>query len=213
MLFRSYIVKQPNNYLNLFQVQRRSLRIRAEEFVDGDIEPTEASRAGAINSRAMNCMTKLIRLNKNSQLKGFDEIFPATTRIVETAINLPLICAETKEELSTVIEHLFVTFYEGAGGMNLRFITNDLVTREEIYPIVIIKHLRNKWLQHDPQHGSKADIRKNFETLAEALESLGFERLPESKEEHSLLHLNLLVQLEAFLDLLAERLETKGQGH
>lgn len=49
--------------------------------------------------------------------------------------------------------------------------------------------------------------KKNAEHLRITLATLGFENLPREKHEFALLLVNLLSELEAFLDLVIERIE------
>lgn len=195
--------------LNLFEVQRRELKQRSHEFVDKDFSAEEASISGSISAAANRCFNKLVYLNQNAQMKGFGEIFSPTSKTVQSAANLPLICAQTIEQLATVVDYLFFTFYEGAGADKLRFIEMNLVTPDESTPVFLVKHLRNKWLRHDVEHGSAGNIRSKFREISTTLNQLGQKNIPRSKIEFAKVNLNLLRELEAFLDLLIERLDNK----
>ncbi len=194
---------------NLFRAQQTELRSRSRELSDREGVDFQTTIAGTINVLVINCIKKWTYINRNGLLKGLEEIFPPTTTIVESAALLPGICPGTQDEFATAIDYLYFTFYEGAGAANLRFITSGLVSAEEIDAIMFIKMFRNKWLRHDPDHGSAADIRNARNAVAETLVKLGFNNLPRGKHEFAILHRNLLIRLERFLDLLIERLDAR----
>ncbi len=69
-----------------------------------------------------------------------------------------------------------------------------------------IKHLRNKWLRHDADHGKGADIKKSWQDLSAKFNALGLEHAPVTKQHFRHLHRSLLRQAEAFLSKILEKL-------
>lgn len=86
------------------------------------------------------------------------------------------------------------------------FLERSFVSGEECEVIWTIKSLRNKWIEHDPDHGTPSKITKSWRTLDQALKSLGFSRTPVTPEEHMELQTRLLEKVEQFLRLLVERI-------
>lgn len=197
----------PISTWNLYRLQQAQLKARSTVLAQNDdLDSNEATVAGAIYGLVVECIKKLSYINQNVQLKGLGEVFPATTRIVESATLLTGICPSTLEELATAIDYLYIIFYEGAGAGSLRFKEFGLVKEGEYDSIMSIKMLRSKWLRHDPQHGDGSDIRRSTRLLGETLERLGSQNLPRTKSEFMKLHRNLLVHVDQFMDLLIERI-------
>ncbi len=95
----------------------------------------------------------------------------------------------------------------------MRFITYEdknqhsyfLKTEPEVEIIWKIKHLRNKWLRHDIEHGKDKDIAKNYQIRRETLKWFGMQRVPQSREEFIFLYNNLMLKVEEFLKVLLDR--------
>jgi hypothetical protein len=69
-----------------------------------------------------------------------------------------------------------------------------------------IKHLRNKWLRHDPDHGKESDIRKSWKEVSDKFIWLGLNHTPIQEKDFRLLHRFLLKEAESFLKKLLEKL-------
>ena len=96
--------------------------------------------------------------------------------------------------------------YEAAGKDKLRYLERNYLTRDECEIVWKIKHLRNKWLSHDAEHGSDRDIRESRRLRVEALNWLGVERIPTQQTEYAQIHRLLLEKVHEFLTLLLTRI-------
>ena len=96
--------------------------------------------------------------------------------------------------------------YESAGKDHLRFLTEGYLREEECTIIWAIKHLRNKYLRHDPDHGKLSDIRKSWQDLSAKLALLGLSHLPASINDYRYLQQKLLQEVEQFLKRLLSNL-------
>jgi hypothetical protein len=163
------------------------------------------SRSAAMSQKARRCVTLVLQCNKANKLRGGKDIFKTTTRFTEACANLSHTVARDQETLTLFVENMYFILYEGAGKDNLRFITEGFVSSSECDSVMAIKFLRNKWLSHDPDHGSEGSIGKTWRSLREALGWLGITRLPVSPDEYTELQARLLELVERFLLLLVER--------
>lgn len=74
---------------------------------------------------------------------------------------------------------------------------------EECRVIWALKHLRNRFLRHDPEHGAPTDIRKAWVELREDFVWLGVPQIPpQTRVEYQHIHQRLLDELEQFLSRL-----------
>lgn len=69
-----------------------------------------------------------------------------------------------------------------------------------------IKHLRNKWLRHNADHGKEADIKRSWKDLSAKFNVLGLEHAPVTKQHFRHLHHSLLREAQAFLCKIIEKL-------
>ena len=92
------------------------------------------------------------------------EIFKPTTRLMTVFNDLSWITASDRLRFGDVIDCLYFIFYEGAGKDNLRFLDKHggPLTDADCDLIWCIKHLRNKWLRHDADHGKEKENQKSW---------------------------------------------------
>ena len=152
------------------------------------------------------------KCNEIVQAAGKAEIFKPTTRLLEVYVDLPWLVPEDKRTFADFVDCLYFIFYEGAGKDKLRFL-NDyggvLDASSDCNFIWCIKHLRNKWLRHDADHGKEADIKRSWKDLSAKFNALGLEHAPVTKQHFRHLHRSLLREANAFLCKILEKLTNK----
>lgn len=144
--------------------------------------------------------------NVNAEFGGRKQIFTYTTTLVESLQALPFAVATDRDILARVVDALYFVLYEGAGASSLRYLADGLLTDGECNIVWRIKHLRNKWLRHDPEHGTPRDLVRDRKALAEGLNALGVTGLPRRRADFVLLHRALMERAIEMLELLSERL-------
>lgn len=161
-----------------------------------------------LTKRVLSLITQCNEAAKTSKLR--DDIFKPTNRLMSVCVDLPWFVVTDKYRFGDLIDHLYFIFYEAAGKDKLRFIVNNggALTEEECDLIWCIKHLRNKWIRHDADHGDKNDIKKSWENLSNKFQWLGLTNYP-IDTDFQILHYKLLELAEDFLLHILQRLELK----
>ena len=180
----------------------------------GDYEEDEASLiklnpAAKVADEARCVLSLVAKCNEVVQAAGKAEIFKPTTRLLEVYVDLPWLFPEDKRTFADFVDCLYFIFYEGAGKDKLRFLKDYggvLDASSDCDFIWCIKHLRNKWLRHDADHGKEADIKRSWKDLSAKFNALGLEHAPVSKQHFRHLHRSLLTEAEAFLCKILEKL-------
>jgi hypothetical protein len=207
------------NYLpsikpNRFRVQRqelvKSLDVEEDETYDSLIIKTSTVVSFDL---ILNCLKIVGLCNETSLTTKGNEIFTLTNSVWSYSFKLLQIVPTNKETFAEIIDYLYFIFIEGAGKEYLRFVDyNDkkhfgyfVRTDPEVEVIWKIKHLRNKWLRHDIEHGAESDIKKSYQLRKEALEWFGMQKVPQSKEDFVFLYNNLILKVEEFLKSLLDR--------
>jgi hypothetical protein len=144
---------------------------------------------------------------ETAALRGTTTPFKLTARVGTALADLPWLIPTTRHQLSEFVTLMYFALYEGAGGNSLRYRDSDLLSDSECDFIWHLKHLRNKWLLHDIEHGSPSDVRASLRKLKESLEYFGLSHIPSSAEEYRILHRAILAEAERFLQLLLRRLQ------
>lgn len=139
------------------------------------------------------------------------EIFKPSTRLMTVFSDLPWISATDKLRFGDVIDCLYFIFYEGAGKDNLRFLDKNggPLADSDCDLIWCIKHLRNKWSRHDPDHGRDKEIQKSWSDLAAKFSWLGLAEYPTEVRHFQQLHHKLLELAEDFLMQILNKLKMK----
>lgn len=148
----------------------------------------------------------VIQCNELSKVCNQREIFKPTTKVLEAFTDLPWLIANDKNTLAIIVDFLYFIFYEGAGKDNLRFLDSSggVLDGKDCDFIWCIKHLRNKWLRHDADHGKQFKIDKSWKELSIQLNWLGLSYLPVHKEHFQKIHHNLIKQAKRFLEKIID---------
>jgi hypothetical protein len=183
--------------------------LAAADVGDGAGQLIAAAPSSRVVALAREIMELVFRINQASQARGGSDIFKPTNRLLQAFLRLPWLDAHTESLLGDVVDDLYFTLYEGAGKDKLRFLRDHggPLDRDGCDVVFCIKHLRNKWLRHDPEHGSKKEIEKSYATLSGQVQRLGLPRLPRNPADYRLLQRNLLAEVRSFLETLLAALD------
>ena len=194
--------------INRYRVQRQELVEREDDLPDESADYDSlvpfAPSAHSFDV-ARRCLELLALCNETNETCTGETIFKLTSMLLISFSSLLGTVAYNRMTLASVVESLYLALYESAGKDNLRYIKSGHLTREECELIWRIKHLRNKWLSHDADHGSSRDIREARKLRLEALNWLGIERIPIAREDYAQVQQSLLKRTEEFLSLLLTR--------
>ncbi len=197
-------------YLLLPIVQQDELITIAESCEEEDEEALILLSPAAQAFAQVNRIWKLIvQCNEVMQIKEQKEMFKPTTKLLEACTNLHWIIPQNKLSFADFIDCFYFTFYEGAGKDNLRFLIKHggvLDEKVDCDFIWCIKHLRNKWLRHDADHGKETDIKKSWKDLSDKFKWLGLNHAPIKEDHFRLLHHSLLKEAESFLEKILGKL-------
>jgi hypothetical protein len=195
--------------LVIFDVQQRELSRNPEivEVEDYD-DIILLSPTAQFSRKARVIIQAVVACNRAARLLGKQEIFTPTTTFIEAQNDLTWLAVRDRSTLGRLVDALYLILYEGAGKDKLRFM--DHLSADECDIIWVIKHLRNKLLRHDPDHGSAGSQGKSWRDLRESLQSIGFATLPRRAAEFEGLAAKLLDEVEAFLERLVSAIEAIG---
>jgi hypothetical protein len=198
--------------VNRYRIQRQELLRRDDVEEDEDYENLVIKSPSAISfDLIVNCLKFVGMCNETSQTTKGDTIFTITNSVYSNSFKLLQVVPTDKEKFAEIVDYLNFILIEGAGGKFLRFVDYKdgqhfgyfANTEPEVEIIWKIKHLRNKWLRHDIEHGQ--NTKKDYQIRKETLEWFGMQKVPQSKEEFIFLYNNLMLRVEEFLKLLLER--------
>jgi hypothetical protein len=182
---------------------------------DNTEELIKLSPTSQIVELARRVLQLVVQCNEAARVSQFgNDIFKPTTRLLEVYSEFPWICAIDKRSFRDVVDCLYFIFYEGAGKDKLRFLNEHggTLNKDDCDLIWIIKHLRNKWSRHDPDHGNEKDIKKSWNELANKFSSLGLTTYPTDAYQFQIIHLKLLALAEDFLRLLLKNFTLRNGG-
>ena len=147
--------------------------------------------------------------NDAANLAKGREIFKNTNKASDAIVDICCVFPNDKVSFGNFIDNLYILFYEGAGDDKLRFLKDDggVLEENECEFIWCVKHLRNKWLRHDPDHGSEKKIRASRDTLRNAFRGLGLSRYPTGPEDFLYLHSKLVKESRKFLEAILEKIK------
>jgi hypothetical protein len=139
--------------LVIFDVQQRELSRHPEivEVEDYD-EIVLLSPTAQLSRKARRIIQAVVTCNRAAKLLGKQEVFTPTTTFIEAQNDLVWLAVRDRTTLGRLIDALYLMLYEGAGKDKLRFM--EYISDDQCDIIWVIKHLRNKLLRHDPDHGS-----------------------------------------------------------
>lgn len=188
--------------LNVPLVQQDEL-LNCEFYVNENdtFELISASPTAQTQQMARRVLDLVVQCNeaaKTSQLRT--DIFKPTNCILHVFYELPFISATDKNRFGDVVDYLYFIFYEGSGKDKLRFLEENggPLPITDCDFIWCIKHLRNKWIRHDADHGNTRDIQKSWAELAQKFKWLGLAKHP-TQGDFQQLHYKLLGLAEEFL--------------
>lgn len=152
------------------------------------------------------------RANEITMSLGKGEFFKPTTRFVEACADVSWIVAEDKQHFGNLIDCLYFIFYEGAGKDNLRYLSKNggPMTPDEADFVWCLKHLRNKYARHDPDHGKSTDITRSWSDLQQKWVALGLTNAPYRRDDFLAAQRALIRMGRAFMESLLERLASSG---
>lgn len=202
---------QPRS-LDLFPRHRDELTRDVEQAVSPTAEQLLAgSRTVVIANLVTDILLLIVQCNEAAWVRLGRDIFKPTTRTLRAFACLPQTIPVDRGTLGEAVDDLFFILFEGAGGQKLRFLQPEggVFERDEaiVKPVFHLKYLRNKWLRHDPEHGSEGDIRKTWSDLGNALTAFGMPSIPNDSTQFQSLYVALLTQIRAFLMDLLSRLQ------
>jgi hypothetical protein len=191
----------------LFALQQEELLASDRRVVfshDGMLAASPTARASELGRRLVNAVAAI---NRCQLLVGGQEVFTPTTAGFVAANTLAYIAVTDQQSLGDAVDALYVLIYESSAEMKrvLRWIP-----AADCDPVWNLKHLRNCWLRHDPQHGSAADQATKFAKLRESLTALGAPTMPHSASDFQRLYERLLDELCGTLEHLLTTIA--GQG-
>jgi len=195
--------------LDLPIIQQDELIAAAEsKNIEDEAALIEQSSAASVSSLSGRVLSLVALCNEVVKIGEKPEIFKPTNKLLEVFADLPWLLPSNKRKFADFIDCLYFLFYEGAGKDKLRFLNEHggVLELADCDLIWCIKHLRNKWLRHDADHGKEADIRKSWKELSAKFSWLGLQHAPISPEHFRYLHCRLLQQAEAFLQKILEKL-------
>ena len=200
--------------INRYRVQKQELLRRDDIEEDEDYENLVIKTPSAISfDLIVNCLRIVGICNETAQTTNGSLIFTITNSVWSNSLKLLQVVPTNREKFAEIVDYLYFILIEGAGKDVLRFITYEdknqhsyfLRTEPEVEIIWKIKHLRNKWLRHDIEHGKDKDIAKDYQIRRETLMWFGMQRVPHSREEFIFLYNNLMLKVEEFLKVLLDR--------
>ena len=199
--------------LNLLVVEREELAASAGSggvlVLDGGDVVTLAAQM-ARKARAISRL--IVSCNEASSLTGSGPVFKYTDACVSVMCDMSWLIPRTKNQFADFVDALYFALYEGAGSDHLRYIERGLVTVDECSFIWSLKHLRNKWLRHDPSHGTESGIARSKSQLREALTYFRLDHVPTTRAEFRLLHSSLVAEAVDFLQCLLAGLQSRGKN-
>lgn len=196
---------------NLFAWEQRQLVEDPELDEDEDVEgllSTGRPRASHTFRLSARLARLLAEIQEDEHLEGSRPTFPLTTQIFSATVGLHTLVAHDRATFAELVRGLYMIFYEGAGANALRYLkaSGGPLEEGECEAVWITKCLRNRWLQHDVEHGSTRARERGREDLGEALASLGQTGgMPRTAEEYYSLQIRLLEKFCDMTQLMLDR--------
>lgn len=184
--------------------QMELLRSPAIDDYPDEEELFAASPAAKTASIAQGIIQMVTQSNDLCSLHDTEIIFKPTNRFIEAVSDFVWLLPTDRRAFADFIDCLYFIFYEGAGQNNLRYLQDKggVLTKNDCSFIWCVKIFRNKWLRHDPEHGSPADIRYSRQQLLEQFRLLGLSSFPKTARDYRLLHQNLLNEASRFMETI-----------
>ncbi len=180
---------------------------------EDDITSLEAASPTAQVARQASRVMRLVATcNEAAHVSSIGrDIFKPTTRMLVAYARLEWIRSTNQLQLGELVDCLYYIFYECAGAVSLRFLTEHggPLDNAECEFIWNLKTLRNKWLRHDVDHGQPSGISSSWSNLATSFRWLGLEQHPTKSEHFFHIHKKLIEEAEKFLVLLSSKMDLK----
>lgn len=178
-------------------------------------EALEQSSIVEITERGKTISENIVIINKIMKDNGQEDVFKYSDHVATALINLSTIVCTSDDQMGTILDDLYILFYEnikhiklivGEGNLELG---DQIVRDEDIYQCIFnIKTIRNDY-RHDLSHGNEAEVRKKLTNIGDCYKSYCKHR-PLRAKDYKMFQLNLyneLLQLEA---KLIEKAEMRG---
>jgi hypothetical protein len=199
--------------LNLLLVVRDDLLSAARTGLSqADDEGVLINLAEVAAEKGRKIQRLIYACNETAALAMNQGIFKVSDQVASVLGDLPWLVPRTKLQTGEFVTGLYFALYEAAGGKHLRFLGGSLLTDADCTFIWHLKHLRNKWLQHDVEHGSPRDIRRSRTQLKEAFEYFGAAHPPVTPAEFRRLHGVMLDEALRFLQELLSKLRDSDRS-
>jgi hypothetical protein len=178
------------------------------------VQLAQAAPSTNVNTLAREVVELVVQCNEHARMRSLDDVFKLTNRLLQVASQLPWIDAKNGVHFGQFLDGLYFILYEGAGKDHLRYMKawGGPLDDDACEVVFIVKHLRNKWLRHDPEHGDQKSIKKSYEQLRERFKELGLAAPPRRASDYRRLQARLLKEVHTFLVRLFDELERAGSA-
>jgi hypothetical protein len=207
----------PATSLNLLDVQQDEL-VASAQFTNRRGEsssplPLPFPPAARLSEDSRNVLKLVTDCNNAMEFSTQTQIFKPTNKLLTVYLRLPWLIADDEWRLADFVDCLYWIFYEGSGSSKLRFLTvnGGVLDKSECRFIWCVKHLRNKWLRHDVEHGKDKDIADSWKKLSDELKWLKLDHFPSTSQDYRYLQRRLLLEAETFLLKIIGRLINHSQ--
>ncbi len=146
---------------------------------------------------ALGLIGTLLEIQQALLIAGAPEIFSRTYAATKGIVTLLCLHVHDEMTLGVAVDALYFMVYEASGEMKR---ITPILAEPLCEPVWRLKHLRNTWLRHDPQHGKEGEQKKKFAALREALVYFGSPAKPRAPAEFAALYETLLNRMGAFAD-------------
>ncbi|MBR5451371.1 MAG: hypothetical protein IKV36_00060 [Clostridia bacterium] len=168
-----------------------------------DLEEEYAKSAmGQIAEGGKNIASKLQYINDIRMAAGEEPIFKPTNKAYTAIPCLTSSFSVDQNTFGNVIDSLYMLIYEGSGSAKR---IREILSDAECSPLWDVKHLRTD-CRHDVEHGSDSEIKKKQRNIGKAYHTICGKSKPFKQKEWVTAHCNLFVNVNAFLDLIIEKL-------
>jgi len=191
-------------YLTIREVQATIEKDRGQLDNPNLYDNVRIARVAKAMSNLVHSVVRCNRLYPHSE-----KLFKYTDQFIEACLCLTQFFGVDKGAFCQIVRWLYFIFYEGAGADNLRFLTSGLVTPDEAEVVFDVKHFRNWHCDHDIEHGTPSDISDKKRKFSALCKRYIGRPLPQTPDDFGGILLKIVQRLQAFLDLLCERLEQK----
>jgi len=145
---------------------------------------------------------QIYKINSICENNGQGQVFKPTSRTMWACAIIPSLIVRSESDFYFLIDHLFFLLYEGSGTANrLTPILGDSL----LGPLWKVKHLRLS-ARHDIDHGSRVEIEKKREKIADAYASLISKPFPVKQSDWQKAQLQIYVEIELMLQKIIQKI-------